>query len=211
MRHVRAQEPGGHIAGERHARLLAIEAAARNPAPCRHGRGAVLAPGSEPERTPQQKLATRHAPPAVAIGGPGLVLRAIGQSASLAERRSGIRAGSGEPDATNHDLRAPRAAEPVADRLYRLQPHCAAEARNPRPRHRAGVDDRPGGRAVGNLGPEGRRERERQRLAPLVMRVVQYRHRDRLRRLAGTEAQRPGHRLIVRARRRRAVGGRIAH
>ena len=135
----------------------------------------------------------------------------IGQSASSP---SGVPAYAPSPESPTPPTTTsvpPRAAEPVADRLYRLQPHCAAEARNPRPRHRAGVDDRPGGRAVGNLGPEGRRERERQRLAPLVMRVVQYRHRDRLRRLAGTEAQRPGHRLIVRARRRRAVGGRIAH
>ena len=55
------------------------------------------------------------------------------------------------------------------------------------------------------------RERERQRLVALVVRVVEHRHGYGLRGLARGEAERPARLRVVLARRRRAVGGGVVH
>ena len=86
-----------------------------------------------------------------------------------------------------------------------LHPHRAPEAPEPRPRHVVRVLDGPRRLAVGNPCALCVRQHERQRLlAPVVE------HRHRLLRLPGAEGERARGGLVVLARRRRAVGGRVS-
>ena len=88
----------------------------------------------------------------------------------------------------------------VLDHVHRRRP---PEPCQQRPRQRVRVFDRPRSLAVGH--PPRRGVRKRQRLLALVVRIVEHRHLDRLRRLARLERQRAARRRVVVARVRAAV------
>ena len=96
----------------------------------------------------------------------------------------------------------------VLDHVHRRRP---PEPRQQRTRQRVPVLDRPGRVAVRQPAAGGTRQRQRQCLLVLVVRVVEHPDLDRPRGLARLERQRPAGRRVVDARLRRTVRRGVVH
>ena len=161
------------------------------------------------ERAAEQKLLRRHRPghalPSVRVATVRVTPpRPLGRRERFAGRRAG-----GELHPAERAAGLPAALESRRQRAHHLAPDGAAHARDPGAGYRVGVLDGAGRFAVGDAKARGVRQGERQRLVPFVHHVVQHRHRDRLRGHARREGERAARGRVVRARRRRPVGGRI--
>ena len=96
----------------------------------------------------------------------------------------------------------------LLDHVHRRRP---PESRQQRPRQRVPVLDRPRCLVVTQTAARDVRQLQFERLLALVVRVVEHRDHDRLRRVAGREGQRPARRHVIGAGRRSAVLGRVLH